>query len=176
MSVSAFPGPFNRDLMEQEYARWRSNPTAVDPSWQAFFAGMEFAGTASGSATPDDVRRQAGVVRLITAYRDLGHLAAHIDPLEDKGPPVPWLISLERFYLNNADLSTMVDGSMLFGVDGPMRLGDLYDTLKETYCRTIGVEYMHIQDIAHPPLAAGAHGAAPQPAEPRRCGKNSASS
>src|SRR5262245_19776808 len=147
MSSSSFAGPFNRDLMEQEYGRWRANPSAVEPSWQAFFAGMEFGGIEVGTATADDIRRQCGAVRLITAYRDLGHLAAHIDPLEEKAPPVPWLISLERFHLGEADHSATVDGSMLFGVKGPIRLGELYDALKETYCRTIGVEFMHLQDI-----------------------------
>src|SRR5262245_49997834 len=142
MSASSFAGPFNRDVMEREYVRWKADPSAVDPSWQAFFAGMEFGGTSDGAATSDDVRRQAGVVRLITAYRHLGHLAAHVDPLEERVPPIPWLISLERFHLSEADLSATVDGSMMFGVTGPARLGDLYDALKETYCRTIGVEFM----------------------------------
>ncbi|HEY2785236.1 MAG TPA: 2-oxoglutarate dehydrogenase E1 component [Fimbriiglobus sp.] len=147
MSASAFAGPFNRELLEREYARWQADPSAVDPSWLAFFAGMEFGGTEVGSTTPDDVRRQVGVVRLITSYRDLGHLAAHIDPLEEKEPPVPWLISFDRFHLTEADFPVTVDGSMLFGVNGPIPLGELYTALKETYCRTIGVEFMHLQDI-----------------------------
>jgi 2-oxoglutarate dehydrogenase E1 component len=146
MSASAFAGSFNRELLEREYARWKADPGSVEPSWQAFFAGMEFGG-GDGKATPDDVRRQSGVVRLITAYRDLGHLAAHIDPLEDRPPLLPWLLSFERFHLTEADLAATVDGSMLFGVNGPIRLGELYDALKETYCRTIGVEYMYLQDI-----------------------------
>ena len=36
---------------------------------------------------------------------------------------------------------------MFFGIDGPVRLRDLLDALQETYCRTIGVEYMHIDSL-----------------------------
>src|SRR5262249_55746309 len=103
MSASAFAGSFNRDLLEREYARWKADAGSAEPSLQAFFAGMDFRGEAK--APPDAVRRQSGVVRLITSYRDLGHLAAHIDPLDDKPPPLPWLLSFERFHLTEADLA-----------------------------------------------------------------------
>jgi 2-oxoglutarate dehydrogenase E1 component len=36
---------------------------------------------------------------------------------------------------------------MYFGINGPVRLGELLDALKETYCGTVGVEYMHIDSV-----------------------------
>ena len=142
----------NRDLLDEVYRQYRDNPESVDPTWRAFFAGMEFAGKASpgresgGSATPDDIRRQTAAVRVITAYRELGPLQAHLDPLNPPPPPHP-MLAPERFGIAPADLDGTVDASMYFGLDGPARLGDVIDALKETYCRTVGVEYMHMLDL-----------------------------
>ena len=153
--TSTFAGPQNRDLLDSQYSRWQENPRSVDVSWQAFFSGVEFSGNgiaAKPAASLNvDARLQSAAVRLITAYRDLGHLAAYIDPLKTKdehdAKPLPWHLSEARFRLTAADLLATVDGSMVFGIDGPLKLGDLLARLKETYCGTIGVEYMHIQDI-----------------------------
>ncbi len=147
--ASAFTGPYNRAILEDAYQRWQQDPASVDATWQAFFAGIEFAGQGLPSDAEQniDVRRQSGAVRDITAYRDLGHLAAHIDPLSEKGPDAPWLISLERFHLRTEDLDEYVDGSMVFGVHGAIKLRDLLDILKTTYSGTVGVEYMHMQDL-----------------------------
>lgn len=152
---NSFAGPQNRDLLDSQYSRWQDNPSSVDPSWQAFFSGVEFAGNGIASkpvaSLNVDARLQSAAVRLITAYRDLGHLAAHINPLqtaaEHAAEPLPWHISEARFKLTAADLDATIDASMYFGMDGPQKLNDLITALKETYCRTVGVEYMHIQDI-----------------------------
>lgn len=156
-SQTTFVGVHNRDMLESEYLRWRTNPASVDPSWQAFFSGVEFAGNGitHKPATPAtinvDARLQSAAVRLINAYRDLGHLAARTDPLttteEYDARPTPWHLSEQRFRLSNDDLNVLVDTSMLFGQSGPRPLGELIAILKETYCGTIGVEYMHLQDI-----------------------------
>ena len=146
--VSTFAGPHNRAILEDAYQRYQADPASVDDAWQAFFAGVEFAGKGlPGNAELNvDVRRQSGAVRLITAFRDVGHLAAHIDPLSDTPPEMPWLISPERFHLTPADMDETVDASMVFGTSGLVKLRDLHAMLKETYCGTLGVEFMHIQD------------------------------
>ncbi|MBX3399218.1 MAG: 2-oxoglutarate dehydrogenase E1 component [Gemmataceae bacterium] len=152
MARDSFANHYNADLVDDAYRRWKADPDSVEPTWQAFFAGAEFAGTIggappSGPAIAVDSRLQTGAVRLITAYRDLGHLAAHLDPLNPAPNKEPWLISLGRFKLSPADLDSEVDASMYFGIDGPLKLRELLQILQETYSRTIGVEYMHIQDI-----------------------------
>jgi 2-oxoglutarate dehydrogenase E1 component len=106
------------------------------PNWQAFFSGVEFAGngiaakiTTVPASINVDARLQSAAVRLITAYRDLGHLAARIDPLttaeEYAAKPTPWHLSEARFRLSPDDLKVIVDGSMYFGQDGPLPLGEL---------------------------------------------------
>ena len=152
--ASTFAGPQNRDLLDSQYSRWQTDPASVEPSWQAFFSGVEFAGNGIASKPAAslnvDARLQSAAVRLITAYRDLGHLAAHTDPLrtpeEQAAMPLPWHLSEARFRLSAADLDATVDGSMLFGTTGPVRLGSLIETLRDTYCRSVGAEFMHIQD------------------------------
>ncbi|QDU22990.1 2-oxoglutarate dehydrogenase E1 component [Urbifossiella limnaea] len=146
-------GPYNRDLLDAVYQQFRADPGSVDPTWRAFFAGMEFAGAsgaptghAAGSDAPD-LRLQTGVVRLVFWYRQAGHLQADIDPLRTEPlPPHPFL-RLENFGLSEADLDRTVDASMHFGIGGPARLRDLIAALEDTYCRTVGVEYMHIDSL-----------------------------
>ncbi|MBA4062421.1 MAG: 2-oxoglutarate dehydrogenase E1 component [Isosphaera sp.] len=140
----------NGELVDQMFGRWRESPEAVDPTWRAFFAGMQFAGRhggGGGDATPADLRVQTGVVRLVNWYRQAGHLEARTDPLSDAPPPPSPLLALESYGLSPADLDKTVDGSMVFGVSGPVRLGELLEVLRETYCRTVGVEYMHIDSL-----------------------------
>src|SRR5262245_2331166 len=98
--TESFAGPYNRDLLDEVYRQYRENPAAVDPTWRAFFAGMEFSGNgrADGTFTAADIQRQTATVRLVTAYRELGHLQAHIDPLNPPPPPSP-MLRIDRFGL-----------------------------------------------------------------------------
>ena len=146
----------NAEYVDEQFRRWQLDPNSVEPTWQGFFAGMQFAGKLPGAreAASDtsggvsaDVRVQTGVVRLVFWYRQAGHLQAHIDPLADGPPPPNPLLALEHFGLTDADLDRTVDGSMIFGFDGPILLRDLLDLLRETYCGTVGVEYMHIDSL-----------------------------
>jgi 2-oxoglutarate dehydrogenase E1 component len=147
---------YNRELLEQQYSLWQNDPHAVDSSLDAFFQGLEFAGhspVSSGPETPQatlpqDVRLQVAAVRLITTYRDLGHLMAETDPLADGPmPELPWALSMDRFAVSENDLNGMVDTSMFFGMAGRETLGYVLQALRETYCRSIGVEYMHMQSF-----------------------------
>ncbi|MEM7623596.1 MAG: hypothetical protein AAF235_10400, partial [Planctomycetota bacterium] len=87
---------------------------------------------------------QAVVDDLITAYRDSGHLAARIDPF---GRPVtkPASLTLEHHNIRSNDLEERVDGTGL-GLSDDVELRDVIARLEETYCGTVGVEFMHIQD------------------------------
>jgi 2-oxoglutarate dehydrogenase E1 component len=60
----------NVDFVEEQFRRWQQDPNSVEPTWQGFFAGMQFAGRLPGDAAPTgapsvaaDVRVQTGVVR-----------------------------------------------------------------------------------------------------------------
>jgi 2-oxoglutarate dehydrogenase E1 component len=134
---------WNLSAIEDAYQRWRHDPQSVDVSWRYFFEGFELGGArAAGPAA--DAHCQTGIVRLIDAYRDLGHFLAHLDPLSEQRTSHP-LLQLAEFGLDETDLDRTFDTSHFVGLP-QATLRELLAALRETYCRTIGVEYLHIQD------------------------------
>lgn len=95
----------------------------------------------------DEVHRQARVLELIHAFRVRGHLMADTNPLEYRQRSHP-------------DLDTASHGLTLWDLDREfatgsfasqsgkrfMKLREILGVLRDSYCRTIGLEYMHIQD------------------------------
>jgi 2-oxoglutarate dehydrogenase E1 component len=85
-----------------------------------------------------------GLHKLVHAYRDLGHFNADLDPLGRKRPAHP-LLDLSQFNITEADLDRFVGKADFCGnTDGTVR--NLIQKLKDTYCRTIGVEFVNISD------------------------------
>ena len=143
----------NASLVEEYYQRWQENPDSVDPTWRAFFQGFTLgsngqppAAAASSGAPVVDSRKQSEVDSLLYHYRAIGHTQAHLNPLA--GPPAlnPQL-ALAAFKLTEADLDTAFAVGH-YHVGAPMKLRDIIAALEKTYCRTVGVEYVHIQDTA----------------------------
>ena len=90
------------------------------------------------------VDKQARVQELINSFRVRGHLMADIDPLEYVQRTHPDL-EIETHGLTFWDLDReFVTGG--FGGKRTMKLRDILGVLRDSYCRTIGIEYMHIQD------------------------------
>jgi multifunctional 2-oxoglutarate metabolism enzyme len=89
--------------------------------------------------------KQMAVAKLIRVYRVRGHLMADLDPLRWKEPLTPKELDPATYGLTIWDLDRefLTDG---VGGVPKMRLGDLLGVLRDAYCRTIGVEYMHIQN------------------------------
>ena len=94
----------------------------------------------------DDRDKETRIQELINAYRVRGHLMADIDPLEYKQRSHPDLDILNHG-LSLWDLDRTFKTGGFGGVtEAPFR--DIYKILRDSYCRTVGVEYMHIQDPA----------------------------
>lgn len=105
---------------------------------------------ASAEASPDVLAtavRLARVYSLVNAYRVRGHVLADLDPLDQRPAMTHPELQLEYYGFSEADWDLLVPSGGFFG-PAVMRLGELVDALKETYCRCIGVEYMNIQDLA----------------------------
>jgi 2-oxoglutarate dehydrogenase E1 component len=134
---------WNLDAIESAYQRWQADPSSVDESWQCFFEGFELGAARSAAPALDD-HSQTGVARLIYRYRDVGHFLAQLDPLSEPRTTYPSL-QLSEVGLEEADLDRTFDTSQFVGLPRAT-LRDLLIALRKTYCRTIGVEYMHIQD------------------------------
>jgi 2-oxoglutarate dehydrogenase E1 component len=93
----------------------------------------------------DDVTRSARVQEMIHAYRVRGHLMADTDPLEFHQRKHPDL-DINQHGLTLWDLEREFPTGGL-GVIGPRaKLRDILGVLRDSYCRTVGIEYMHIQD------------------------------
>jgi 2-oxoglutarate dehydrogenase E1 component len=92
----------------------------------------------------DDVVKQARVQELIHAYRVRGHLMADTDPLEFRQRSHPDLdVVTHGLTLWDLDREFATGG---FGGKPMASLREILGVLRESYCRRIGIEYMHIQD------------------------------
>ncbi|WP_175470210.1 multifunctional oxoglutarate decarboxylase/oxoglutarate dehydrogenase thiamine pyrophosphate-binding subunit/dihydrolipoyllysine-residue succinyltransferase subunit [Curtobacterium sp. MCBA15_001] len=90
------------------------------------------------------VNKTARVQELINSYRVRGHLMADIDPLEYRQRTHPDL-EIESHGLTFWDLDReFVTGGLAGTTNAPLR--DVLGVLRDAYCRTVGIEYMHIQD------------------------------
>ena len=89
--------------------------------------------------------KQAKVQQLVNLYRVRGHLMANLDPLGTMAPALhPELDPLTHgITIFDLDRSFVVEG---LGKAQELPLGRLLDILRDAYCRTIGIEYMHIED------------------------------
>ena len=92
----------------------------------------------------DDINKVARVQELIHAYRVRGHLMADIDPLEYKQRAHTDLeVTTHGLTLWDLDRTFPTGG---FGGKPFLKLREILGILRDAYCRSIGIEYMHIQD------------------------------
>lgn len=93
----------------------------------------------------EDISKQARILELIHAFRVRGHIMADTDPLEYKQRSHPDLdVATHGLTLWDLDRE-FATGS--FGGDRRfMKLREILGILRDSYCRTTGIEYMHIQD------------------------------
>jgi 2-oxoglutarate decarboxylase len=98
---------------------------------------------------PDShLAKQIQVEHVVNAHRVRGHLIAHLDPLDWKEPHMhaeldPATYGLSVWDLEREFLVTNLGGT---GTTDKRKLGDILGVLRDAYCRTVGVEYMHIQE------------------------------
>ncbi|MPZ52770.1 MAG: multifunctional oxoglutarate decarboxylase/oxoglutarate dehydrogenase thiamine pyrophosphate-binding subunit/dihydrolipoyllysine-residue succinyltransferase subunit [Acidimicrobiia bacterium] len=92
-------------------------------------------------------QKQANVFRLINAYRVRGHLIADLDPLHQERPRMWEELDPLAYGLTIWDLDrTFATGGM--GGKQQDKLRDILSRLRDAYCRTMGIEFMHIQERA----------------------------
>jgi multifunctional 2-oxoglutarate metabolism enzyme len=91
------------------------------------------------------LRKQMAVAKLVRVHRVRGHRIADLDPLRWTEPHTPRELDPATYGLTIWDLDRefLTDG---VGGSDKMKLGNLLGVLRDAYCRTIGVEYMHIQN------------------------------
>ena len=88
---------------------------------------------------------QERVGRLVHAYRVRGHMVARVDPL-DRPRWRPPELDLDYHGLSHSELERGFAENTVSGVRRELSLGAILELLQETYCRSIGVQFMHISD------------------------------
>ena len=103
--------------------------------------------TATPSHDIELERKQVHVLQLINAYRFRGHQHAKTNPLlNGHHVNVPEL-DLAFHKLGQADFNTVFETGSLAGPE-LLTLGEIYSKIRETYCGSVGAEYMHIMETA----------------------------
>jgi 2-oxoglutarate dehydrogenase E1 component len=100
--------------------------------------------TVAGEAD-DEALREVKAQELINMYRVRGHLNAHLDPLDAEPPELHPELDIANYGLSIWDLGRTF---LTDGLAGRSRatLQEILTVLRDAYCRTLGIEYMHIQD------------------------------
>jgi 2-oxoglutarate dehydrogenase E1 component len=166
----------NAPFVEDLYESYLNNPQSVPEQWREYFDKLQVLPGADGDGGRDVAhapvvesfaqrakqgtlrapvaptepiaeRKQVYVQMLINAYRFYGNRWAELDPL--KRLPRPQIPELEPAYydLAEADLETVFNTGTLVGPERAS-LREILQILRETYCGTIGTEYMYISDPA----------------------------
>ena len=133
----------NAGYLDALYQDFLANPAQIDPQWRSYFENLDATSSVDAGAVAIQTEKQVAVLQLINAYRFRGHRQADLDPLKlYERPPVP---DLDPVYhgLTVADMETVFHVGSLVGQQN-QKLRDILEMLSETYCRTIGAEYMYI--------------------------------
>jgi 2-oxoglutarate dehydrogenase E1 component len=131
--------------VDELYQQYLQDPESVEFGWQKFFEGFEFAqkNYQTEGGVSKNMHKEFKVVNLITAYRTRGHLFTKTNPVRERRKYSPSL-DLETFDLTEADLNTTFEAGNEIGL-GPAKLKDIVAHLEQTYCQSIGIEYMYIR-------------------------------
>ena len=167
----------NAPYVEEMYENYLANPGSVPDTWRDYFDALQHVPAVDGSNAKDvphlpvinafaerakqggtkvvvasnDAemgRKRTAVQQLIAAYRNVGQRWADLDPLKrTERPAIPELEP--SFYdFTDADQETVFNISNTFFGKDTMSLRELLNALRETYCGTLGAEFMYTSDQA----------------------------
>ncbi len=140
-------------FIEEMYTTFQKDPSQVEDGWRAFFQGFEFNnvpleatmsnGSSNGTGTTNLVK-ELGVLSLIRAFRNRGHLLSTTNPIRVRKDRQPKL-DLPDYNLSDDDLNTTFFAGTEIGLKNAT-LKQILDRLHFIYAQKIGVEYSHIQE------------------------------
>lgn len=157
------------EVLDEMYAQYLQNPESLEIGWRKFFEGFEFARTnpallpsddlkktdkteqqviSNSLQVPEKIRKEFSVINLINLYRSRGHLFTKTNPVRVRRNYKPNLDEIELIGLSQDDMDTVFQAGNEIGI-GAATLRNIIAFLKQTYCQSIGVEYMHIR---HPKI------------------------
>ena len=132
------------EYIENLYQEWLKTPDSVDETWARFFEGFDFGKGVGSGLTDQEGQNHGKVEAYINAFRRLGHLSAHLNPLAEK-PKLADDMTPEYHGLSEIGLDEMFKPAN-FGEEA-MSLKDIEDKLLRTYCGSIGADFRDINSI-----------------------------
>lgn len=145
MDKYAFLNTSDPEAIEEIYRSFKKDPESVDAGWRKFFEGFDFAMASYDKASDTAVKpKEFKVLNLIDDYRKRGHLFTQTNPVRKRRQYTPKL-AIENFGLDESDLDTLYDAGTEVGL-GKSSLRDIVSMLEQTYCKSLGVEYMYIRN------------------------------
>lgn len=146
MEKFSYLGNADINAIHNVYESYLQDPDSVDSDWQRFFEGFEFARKQNyiADSSVEKVDKEFQVINLIDWYRKRGHLFTETNPVRERRKYFPTL-DKENYGLNQEDMGTVFQAGKQIGI-GPAPLSKIIHTLKETYCRSVGAEFMFIRN------------------------------
>lgn len=161
----------NAPFIEEQYENYLADPASVSAEWREYFDKLQVQVGAAARDVPHgpviaafeqmakrgpvrtivtagEDKQQVSVLQLINAYRFLGNRWANLDPL--KRTERPQIAELEPSYygFTEADLSKSFNVGSFHGFSTERAtLREILEALRQTYCGSIGAEYMYMTDI-----------------------------
>jgi len=135
----ASPAVANPRSVERELIERTRNPDSQSPMSRP-------GGKALPSTDGSWMAKQGSILRLIQAYRTLGHVQADIDPIRLRDIPAVADMHPETFGFTELDQEMVFNTGNLVAPDF-LKLREILDLLRDTYTGSIGIEFMHISDV-----------------------------
>jgi 2-oxoglutarate dehydrogenase E1 component len=165
----------NAPYVEEIYENYLANPASVSEHWRAYFDALQNLPAVDGSASPDVAhwpviqalagqarqggyrtaisasapqmdRKRTAVQQLIAAYRNVGVRWADLDPLKRTERELIPDLDPAFYGFNEADHEQIFNTSNTYFGQDSMSLRELLNALRQTYCSTLGAEFMYCTD------------------------------
>jgi 2-oxoglutarate dehydrogenase E1 component len=162
----------NAPFVEELYEAYLDDPETITPEWRRYFDQLQqedggrdvahapviesfirlaknkssAAAAIAGTQAVTQEKKQVSVLQMINAYRFLGVRNADVDPLKRFDKPVIQELDPAFYGLGEADMEQTFNSGSLVGPE-QMPLRDILRAVRETYCGSIGAEYMYMSDV-----------------------------
>jgi 2-oxoglutarate dehydrogenase E1 component len=160
----------NAPFVEALYESYLKDPASVESRWRGYFDELQRLDDGPADVSHEEVQQrfielaragprsapqpersqltaqQFWVLQLISAYRTLGVRYAEVDPLGRQEKPYTSELDPANYGLTEADMGTVFNTGTLVW-EREAKLADILQFLKDTYCGSIGVEYMYMTDM-----------------------------
>ncbi len=145
MDHLTFIGNSEIETIDQLYKKYTDDPGSVDESWRNFFKGFDFARQYYTENNGNQhLDKEFRVLNFIDSFRKRGHLFTKTNPVRTRRLYFPTM-DLENYQLSEKDLDTVFHAGTEIGL-GNATLRDIVTAMEETYCQSIGAEYMFIRN------------------------------